>query len=539
MSSELIAALVPSGPAGETFVEIYDWASPSPGWTAVGPEADLVDTAGSLVALREAATKELQVYDAETAVLTALNEVAEDFVVGEQIVAFRTPEVTDLNGDGDSEDDVLHVYDLVSAQTFNTGQAVIPCRLQACDPRVPYRVAGDTVTFLTLEADQDDDLNGDGDATDLILQTFNARAEEIAEVSVMPLAGTSAGVCTDTGEACASDDECAAGICFVPPGGCIEDLGTSCTVGNDDCNPDEFCLPTLGGGGDGTCHVNHGPCDTDADCSSPAICQDDAEDIVRLSGPLAEVKRGKERKDGRQVFVSAGLATGATGTACLEDADCSTGEVCTEAGTCEEERSELISTGAPDTDGDGVVDPYDNCPHTPNADQADGDGDGVGNACNRTVCRDGVDNDGDGLIDLADGGCRNADDPSEEPDCSDGLDNDGDGRIDFDPVTYADPGDETTPPSGTGDPACPSANRVFELSQCEDGIDNDGDGMIDYDAGYFANGAADAAGPDPQCAGRPYQNRETPKSGCGVSAELVLLLLPLWWLGGRRRRWPY
>ena len=43
--------------------------------------------------------------------------------------------------------------------------------------------------------------------------------------------------------------------------------------------------------------------------------------------------------------------------------------------------SELLSSGAPDTDGDGVVDPYDNCPHHPNADQADGDGNGVGDAC--------------------------------------------------------------------------------------------------------------------------------------------------------------
>ncbi len=35
----------------------------------------------------------------------------------------------------------------------------------------------------------------------------------------------------------------------------------------------------------------------------------------------------------------------------------------------------------PDTDGDGVLDGVDNCPATPNADQADRDGDGAGDAC--------------------------------------------------------------------------------------------------------------------------------------------------------------
>lgn len=35
----------------------------------------------------------------------------------------------------------------------------------------------------------------------------------------------------------------------------------------------------------------------------------------------------------------------------------------------------------PDRDGDGVPDTLDNCPNTPNPDQADKDGDGIGDAC--------------------------------------------------------------------------------------------------------------------------------------------------------------
>ena len=48
-------------------------------------------------------------------------------------------------------------------------------------------------------------------------------------------------------------------------------------------------------------------------------------------------------------------------------------------------------------------------------------------------CNDGIDNDGDGVVDLVDPGCT-LNGTSEEPDpvaCNDGIDNDGDGLIDF------------------------------------------------------------------------------------------------------------
>jgi hypothetical protein len=63
-------------------------------------------------------------------------------------------------------------------------------------------------------------------------------------------------------------------------------------------------------------------------------------------------------------------------------------------------------------------------------------------------CMDGIDNDGDGLIDFVAGdpGCESALDESEKDEtgsfpCDDEIDNDGDLRIDFDPVTFASPGD--------------------------------------------------------------------------------------------------
>jgi hypothetical protein len=70
-------------------------------------------------------------------------------------------------------------------------------------------------------------------------------------------------------------------------------------------------------------------------------------------------------------------------------------------------------------------------------------------------CRDGADNDGDGLIDHpADPGCSNPDDNNETnnapvPQCRDGADNDGDGDIDY-----------------PGDPGCSNADDDDETDTC-------------------------------------------------------------------------
>jgi hypothetical protein len=61
-----------------------------------------------------------------------------------------------------------------------------------------------------------------------------------------------------------------------------------------------------------------------------------------------------------------------------------------------------VGGGCVDTDGDGICDSEDNCPSTPNADQADADGDGVGDVCDNcvhTANADQADTDGDGIGD--------------------------------------------------------------------------------------------------------------------------------------------
>jgi hypothetical protein len=184
----------------------------TPGWQAIASvqAADAVDMKGNLAVFTtpEAAQggaflngdgdpfdRVLRLYDAATATLVDLQIAAEDFVVGtpelidcgsgpelHQVVAFRTREAAQglapLNGDGDTLDAVLYVIDYdvnAHAGTLIDRQvAVTPCPLEACDPRFPYRVAGKRVKFLTREPEQGGtDLNGDGDATDLILQTID------------------------------------------------------------------------------------------------------------------------------------------------------------------------------------------------------------------------------------------------------------------------------------------------------------------------------------------------------------------------------
>lgn len=49
----------------------------------------------------------------------------------------------------------------------------------------------------------------------------------------------------------------------------------------------------------------------------------------------------------------------------------------------------------PDDDNDGILDVDDNCPFTPNPDQADADGDGMGDVCDTDTDNDGVPNDTD------------------------------------------------------------------------------------------------------------------------------------------------
>jgi len=151
--------------------------------------------------------------------------------------------------------------------------------------------------------------------------------------------------------------------------------------------------------------------------------------------------------------------------------------------------------------------------------------DGAGTKCNQAPaspgvegppgsnrCKDGYDNDCDGLIDLDDPDCQ-------EPEKCDGLDNDGDGEKDED---FPDLGDKCSVGLGecqrdgiiicdaTGDGTTCSAKPGRKKPEgpgcdCADGLDNDCDGLIDLD--------------DPNCGGYDLRVQCSLPPSCGFSGD--------------------
>jgi len=498
------------------------------------------------------------VYDATVGLAGGLLDLAvqaEEFVLGDELLALRTREAADgreHNGDGDLADDVLQVFDLATHVLRNTEQVVIPCPLEACDPRIPYAVAGATVTFVTPECEQGGavfegcpaggtDLDGDGDAGGLVKQVFNMRKAAQQAVGVTVVAATSAGVCITTGVACASDDECGGASCFVPPGGCIRDLGTPCTPGADGTCPNgQFCTAATGGVGN-SCHVNERSCASQADCTAPAVCTELDAESVRIVAPVSRAS-----SEAGELVMSSGICLEDIGTTCSNDLDCAP-DTCGPAGRCERRHgtcrvdadcaeglrcgADLALGTAADGDGDGIADPFDNCIAVANPEQRDGDGDGAGDACDRATCGNALP---EPTEQCDDGGLQPGDGCSEAcrlETCADGPDADGDGL-----ANHCECGDF----DGNGRVNTIDARLAQRCSvgaiACTELCDASGDGRCNtIDARLVQRLSVGQLDKDDlHCAAKTAGMAAAPSAtACGIGAELLLVI---GWIGLSARR---
>ncbi len=146
----------------------------SHGETDLNGDGDIFDTIGHVYDARTGQTKNL-----------ALPVGSWGLGVGGDLVAIQVDEgdngETDLNGDGDANDIVLHLYDATSGVTRNLGLAVARPSSGSRDPVVSVG----RLIFVVSENDQNEsDLNGDGDTTDGVVHIFDSASGEVTNVGL-------------------------------------------------------------------------------------------------------------------------------------------------------------------------------------------------------------------------------------------------------------------------------------------------------------------------------------------------------------------
>ncbi len=273
------------GDATDTVLQVRDIGAAA--WTNVARAADTLVVSGNRVAFLspeaqggddlnddgDALDRVVHVYELGGFKLRNLEQAGEELVLGEptgtacgtrHLLAFRTDEAAQgagpLNGDGDTLDGVLQVYDIATKTLVNVGQAVTPCRLEICDPTAPYKVEGASVKFLTLESEQGQDLDGNGVVGGLVLQRYDACNQVVTVIASVSAATPndplqveeSSQVFTGTG-----------GRCTVAPVIACDPMADSCALGT-------FCSATTL-----ACTlVNPGACVDDDDCPAGSTCED-------------------------------------------------------------------------------------------------------------------------------------------------------------------------------------------------------------------------------------------------------------------------
>jgi hypothetical protein len=227
------------------------------------------------------------------------------------------------------------------------------------------------------------------------------------------------------------------------------------------------------------------------------------------------------------------------GEVCSVDTDCRRKETCGPGGTCQRRfgscrtdadcrpgltcAPHLVTVNAADTDGDGVVDPFDNCPRRPNTDQADQNGNGVGDACDLGTLVARV------AIDIKPGSGRNPVNPFSRGVVPVALL----GSAEFDVAGV----DRSTLAFGP-DGAAPAHKKGGHQK------DVNGDGLKDLLLHFRTQETGIAFGDTEACLsgetldGIPFEGCDavTTMPPCGLGLELGLIAPVLWWLTRRRQR---
>jgi WD40-like Beta Propeller Repeat len=366
----------------------------------VGVAAQQVLVAGTICVYTQAADGVLGFYDVATGkhVRSDLQATAVQVGPNEKLIAFRVPENgTDLNGDADGVDEVMHVLAVSAIQVAapeavitrfdkdlnpsgevrNLGLQAIDCNLPGCLAFPFGAILPDgSVSFLGTEPGESVDLedclktnplacdfNGDGDGVDTVVHY------------VKTLFGTSPPMVTSMGALALTT----AGVQQTPPFPAAGPEGTATNIQATECEAARIVCPA-----------------TRQKVNEP------------IGPPLSDCEqRFDVDKDGLL--------------------DCGT----------------LRNFVGLDSDGDGIIDPFDNAIDTSNPDQGDDDGDGVGNVVDTVVsvppCQRSCDLNEDGSIDQRDvdailaavaaGGQARGSVTSKQ--CGDRRDRDADRRITF------------------------------------------------------------------------------------------------------------
>jgi hypothetical protein len=133
----------------------------------------------------------LHVYNSLSGITTnlALGIAIRTIQVAEDVVVFQVVEVsqgnTDLNGDGDTDDRVLHAYDIATDTVVNLGVSL------AGSSSVAH--GGRFLAFPVSESDANADLNGDGDLLDRVTQVYDFSTETFTNLGLAT--GSPQGIC--------------------------------------------------------------------------------------------------------------------------------------------------------------------------------------------------------------------------------------------------------------------------------------------------------------------------------------------------------